>query len=144
MLGYLLLFVVFKFVYSFENTCSTCKFFIPRSNLDLGLCGMFQDKVYNNNRCSLVNNFAVHCRNNENLCGEHGFLYEPTIINKKYKYINDLYCEELITNKRSNELVEIDNDLKKVFKNMKMHNTKHLYKTRRQFNKLFKNKNKNN
>ena len=32
--------------------------------------------------------------------------------------------------------------VKRVFKNMKRHNTKRIYKTTRQFNKLFKNKNR--
>jgi hypothetical protein len=139
MLSYILLFTVLKLVYSFENSCSTCKFFIPRKTPELGLCSMFQDKVYKTNSCSsLINNFAVHCRNNENLCGNPGFLYEPTIINKKYKYINALHCEEFILNKQTNELVEIDKELKYVFKRMKWHNTKRVYETRRQFNKLFK------
>ena len=143
MLQYLLIIVFFNLAYSFENSCLTCKFFIPRSNLDLGLCGMFQDKIYNNNQGTLVNNFAVHCRNNQHLCGEPGFLYEPTIIDKKYKYINALHCEEFILSKRTNELVEIDNDLKRVFKKMKRHNTKRFYKPTMQFKKVFKNKPKN-
>jgi hypothetical protein len=61
-------------IYGFEQLCSNCKFFIPHQyNSDLGLCNIFKEKSINNN---LIKNFAIHCRNNETLCGKSGFLYE--------------------------------------------------------------------
>jgi hypothetical protein len=65
-------------VCSFTPQCSTCKHFIPDNEKPVfGLCNMFQDTVYFNNAKTLVRNLAIHCRNNENLCGKAGFLYEP-------------------------------------------------------------------
>jgi hypothetical protein len=143
MLGCLLMFALLNLAFSFEKSCSTCKFFISKKNPDLGLCSIFQDRIYNNNtnRGALIHNFAIHCRNNENLCGESGFLHETNVVDKKYKYIKYLHCEELISNKSTTELTEIDIELKKVCKIMIRHNTKRIYKTKHLLN-LFKNKNK--
>ena len=77
------LFMLINSVYSFKPSCSTCKFFIPNNDKpDLGLCNMFQDKLYNKDNSVLVKNMAAHCRRDENLCGESGFLHESNKTNE--------------------------------------------------------------
>ena len=107
MLSYLLLLSYVCLVFSFEPPCYSCKFYIPhKSNPDLGLCKVFRDYVNLNNKDVLVNNLALHCRNNENLCGKAGFLYESSDIDNKitddYEELKNRCCGEV------NETQEIE------------------------------------
>jgi hypothetical protein len=139
---YFLLFAS-QLVYGFKPSCSSCKHFIASSlKPDLGLCNMFQDSTYVNNKCILVKNLAVHCRNNENLCGKDGHLYESNDkINKKfenYEYIKSFCSSEFIEETDLEELEKIEKELIDVFQKMRRHNTKMIYKTPQQLQKLFK------
>ena len=75
MISYLLILSCYLgYIYAFKPLCSSCKFYTPHKlNKQLGLCELFKENGLNNIR---LNNFASHCRNNENLCGKSGFLYE--------------------------------------------------------------------
>lgn len=148
MLTFVLLFTIFNIINSYEPSCSSCKFFISNpNNNDLGLCSMFNDKLYLNNGVFLMKNLASHCRNNENLCGKSGFLYEPVSENKEtenYEYIKKLYCEEIINDKTLDELEDIEKEMVEVFHKMRRHNTRRIYKSSQELYKrlykLFKNK----
>ena len=65
-MNYLLFFCFIQFVYSFEPSCTTCKFFIPNSlNTNMGLCRLFQENIYDDKKNEyIVNNVALICRNN--------------------------------------------------------------------------------
>jgi hypothetical protein len=141
MISYLLLISSIGLIYAFDPPCSTCKFFIPHKvNPDLGLCGMIQDKIYLNNNEFMVKNLALHCRNNENLCGKSGFLHESNYNSKveNYEYIQSLCCGELTDEKDLEELEQIEKDLVDIFQKMRKHNTKKIYKTSKEIYKLFK------
>jgi len=81
-------FITFAYFAS-VNPCISCKHFLPhnRGIDDLGLCIIFKG------------NFAQHCRNDKNLCGKTGFLYEA----KNDKNINHKYILE-----QHNETPELD------------------------------------
>lgn len=132
-------------IYAFEPSCKTCKYFIPNEidpTTDLGLCKMFQDKVYYDNTDVLFKNLAIHCRNNENLCGKSGFLYEPinsySEILGKYENMEDLCSSEFIDQKDLEELEKIERDILEIFQKMRKHNTMRIYKTSKDIYKLFK------
>lgn len=66
--------------------CNTCKWFIPNINDDYGKCKMFGENLFldkkeilnkNEEKYNLIiHNYAKHCRENENQCGEKGYFYE--------------------------------------------------------------------
>ena len=74
-------------IYAKNNQCTNCKHFIPHKNnkiVTLGLCRMFGNKVSINDNSKksekILYNFAQHCRDDENLCGKNGSLYEGLAI----------------------------------------------------------------
>lgn len=143
MLSYLLLLSYFCLVLTFEPSCYSCKFYIPhKSNPDLGLCKIFRDYVNLNKKDILVNNLAVHCRNNENLCGKSGFLYEDNNsidkeIPDQYEELKNRCCGEV---NETDEIEELEREFFEVFQKIKKHNKKRLYNTSKDLYKLFKQK----
>jgi hypothetical protein len=135
---------------AFEPPCSSCKFYIPnkKENLELGLCKMFTTNVSpKSDRIEPLPNFAIHCRNNENLCGKSGFLYEkaesdpesgvdPQLINE-YEDLKNRCCGEV---NEEDELEQLERDFFEVFQKIKKHNRKRIYKTSQDLYKLFKKK----
>jgi len=128
------------------HSCSSCKWFIPdkKGLNDYGLCKMFKNKYgyeYNNKE-NVVYELANRCRNNENMCGRKGFLFEPiyndelfanfeesnhdffeteeykTIseLLEEYDYINNKCCGEV---NESDELENIERDLMNILKRLK-------------------------
>lgn len=144
MLSYILLFSCMALVFSYEPSCSSCKYFIPhfKNNNDLGLCKMFKTTPYPDTNI-LISNFAVHCRNDENLCGKTGNFYEPDseIIQKNffndYEELNNRCCGEV---NEKDELEELEKEFFELFQKIKKHNTKRIYKTSKDLYKLFKKK----
>jgi hypothetical protein len=144
MLLYLLLLSFVSNIFSYEPSCSTCKFFIPHvnGNKELGLCKMSKNTPYLDKNV-IVYDFALHCRNNENLCGNSGFLYEPDdeTIKKDfiddYEELNNRCCGEV--NER-NEIEELERDFFELFQKIKKHNTRRIYKSTKDLYKLFKKK----
>jgi hypothetical protein len=144
---------------AFDPPCSSCKFYIPnkKEHLELGLCKMFTTNVSpKSNTIETLPNFAIHCRNNENLCGKSGFLYEKAesdnknsniepdpesgfereIINE-YEDLKNRCCGEV---NEEDELEQLERDFFEVFQKIKKHNRKRLYKTSQELYKLFKKK----
>ena len=62
-----------------ESPCSSCKWFIPHNREDLGLCGLYKTTYQILGVKMTIHEFAEHCRNNESLCGNEGYMYEPII-----------------------------------------------------------------
>lgn len=135
-------------VYGFKPSCSTCKFFVPNNNNpELGLCTMFQDKVYNKENNVLVKNMAAHCRRDENLCGETGFLYEPDKTNQSeqvkermenYEYVKGICSGEFVEEDDLTKLEQLELDMITAFQKMRRHNKKIIYKNFKNMYKLLK------
>jgi hypothetical protein len=156
MLPYLLLLSFISIILSFEPPCSSCKHFISNNKgaLDLGLCKMFTNKLSLKGDDVALPNFARHCRNDEQLCGKIGFLYEPAnnngtetasstisadereIINE-YEDLKNRCCGEV---NEDNELEQLEREFFEVFQKIKRHNRKRVYKTSQELYKLFKKK----
>ena len=148
MLSYTILFSLFTALLAFEPPCSSCKYFIPnqKGSLDLGLCKMFTTKVYPKEGSVSLPNFAVHCRNDEHLCGKYGYLHEPVsenhveIITKylkeeekqdpklvnEYEDLKNRCCGEV--NERE-ELEQLERDFFDIYQKIKSYNTKRIYKS---------------
>jgi hypothetical protein len=147
MLFVYLLFLSIVLVKSFTPSCQTCKFFIPsKINDNLGQCTMFQDTVYDDKQqVRLQKNLAIHCRNDENLCGKSGYLYESIEKEeyakkfKNYQYIKKLCGDDFVEETNLDELERIERDLIDVFQKMRRHNLKVIYNTPKTISKLFKN-----
>jgi hypothetical protein len=103
---------------------------------------MFKNTPYLDNNI-VVHDFAVYCRNNENLCGKTGYLYEINDENIKnpfedeYDELNNRCCGEV---NESYEIEQLEKDFFELFQKIKKHNTKRIYKTSRDLYKLFKKK----
>ena len=157
---------IFAFVYcifAFEPSCASCKHFIPNVKLfnDLGLCRMFKNEYYNKGASVMLPNYAVHCRENENLCGKEGVLYEP-IDTDVDKHVQDeiyeieeqafknkiLFDIDELNNKccgeinEKEEIEELEKEFGDILEQIKKHNTKNNYKTQIDLFKLFKRNNK--
>ena len=144
MLSYIIIFSWMSIIFAYEPSCTSCKYFIPnfKNNPDLGLCKMFKNVPYTDTDV-LISNFAVHCRNNENLCGKTGNFYEPDyeIINKKiyndYEELNNRCCGEVNEKYELEELEELEKEFFELFQKIKKNNTKRIYKTSKELYKLF-------
>ena len=147
MLSVYLLFLSIVLVKSLKPSCQTCKFFIPNKiNDNLGQCTMFQDTVYDDKQqVTLQKNLAIHCRNDENLCGKSGYLYEPIENHeyakkfKNYQYIKKLCGDDFVNETNLDELERIERDLIDVFQKMRRHNLRAIYNTPKSISKLFEN-----
>jgi predicted RNase H-like nuclease (RuvC/YqgF family) len=111
MVLYILLFFIHLTtkLYAFKPLCSQCKFFIPHKNEnpEYGFCKMFTNYHYTKEETIVMNDYARHCRKNDQQCGPNGYLFEPKnteITMKKY-----------IFNKKTeinNEISELQDKLK--------------------------------
>jgi hypothetical protein len=151
MLPYLLLAIILNYIYAFEPSCTSCKYFMPSTaGYELGLCNMFKNICYHKGQEFVFANYASHCRSNENLCGKTGFLYESTRINieNSNKLEEEILKNDLIElNNRccgevneTDEIEQLEKDFFEVFQKIKKHNKKRIYKTTQDLYKLFKNK----
>jgi hypothetical protein len=93
------------YTYSIPS-CKTCKWYIPQVNMspfckdDLGLCGFYKNKYNYNNIEVYIYEYAKHCRNNDNLCGRLGYLYESAYSSRdEYSVHNER--SESVHNERS-------------------------------------------
>ena len=99
----------------FEKPCSSCKFFISHNNnLELGLCNAFKENSLNKDD-KIIRNFAKHYRNDENLCGKFGLLYESNNNYKELIEINEqlknLCCGEVNEQEDIKEFEQIEKEL---------------------------------
>ena len=154
MLAFLLFIAIMKLTISLEPSCASCKFFIPnnRGNNELGLCKMFKNTCYHRGKEYSLPNYAIHCRDNENLCGQKGILYES--IQKINDYtngtekntaeqqfenelneLNNRCCGEV---NEKDEIEQLEKEFFEVFQKIKKHNKKQIYKTTKDLYNLFK------
>jgi hypothetical protein len=154
MLIYILVVCFLNLVYSQNKQCSSCKYFIPHinKNPDLGLCGFFKNKLYDNTNL-IIYEYAVHCRNNQRLCGNDAYFYEEIdntnnktndIDNTKmielYDNLNNICCGEVNEKNEIDEFDKLERDFFDIYKRIQKHNTKKIYKTAKDIYKLFKKK----
>jgi hypothetical protein len=167
MLPYLLLlsFLYISLQYNinaFEPSCTSCKHFIEsKINPDLGCCKMFNNFIYNvKGKEKNIYDYAVYCRNNENMCGKSGFLYEnikddenlikntnnsemsndslhEKQLSDMYEELNNRCCGEV---NEEYEIEQLEREFFDLFQKIKRYNTKRIYKTTWEIYKLFKNK----
>jgi hypothetical protein len=150
MLSYLLLLSLINLIVAFEPSCVSCKQFIPihnnKGNNDLGLCKMFKNTCYNSKgKEVIIHNFAAHCRNDENLCGKSGFLYEAknedsedvseTETENDLNELNNRCCGEV---NEKDEIEQLERDFFEIFQRIKKFNKKRIYSTSKDLYKLFK------
>ena len=134
MIKYVLSFLWFYIIYAYEPLCSSCKYYIPhKTNSNLGLCKIFKENTLNG---LSLKNYASHCRNDENLCGKSGFLYESMniVVNNTTNNIDNIFRSQV----NNNSEFEAYYKWKESFYKIKKHNTKRVYKTEKELYKLFK------
>ena len=148
-----ILFVCFmNYVYAFEKSCHSCKYFIPHlsKNPDLGVCSFFKNKPYENSNV-IVYDYAVHCRNSNRLCGKDAYFYEKndnekndinnydkTQFVESYEKINNSCCGEVNEKNEIDELEKLEKEFFDVYQKIKKHNTQKMYNTAKDLYKLFK------
>jgi len=86
-----------------KRLCKNCKWFIPHKNPDMseyGLCKIFKNVIPDKNGERIIYDYADHCRINDDMCGETGYLFEPknlflqnllNEIDKKMKILQNKY-----------------------------------------------------
>lgn len=124
-ISYIILLSLLKAFFSLENSCKNCKFYIPTligNNPNLGLCKIFKETPYVDKNIT-IHNFAIHCRNDESLCGKDGIFYEPNI-----NYINDIIDDNTNNHDENDEVEIIKKEFFEVLLKMKKYNTKKIYK----------------
>ena len=133
MLFFITIITLLQFISAFEPSCLSCKHFIPNVKIfdDLGLCNMFKEVSTYKDKRYVLSNYAVHCRENENLCGKSGFLYEPKNEPKDESRDDKFY-------KEVSETEQLEKDFFEVLQKIKRHNTKKIYNTTKDLYKLFK------
>lgn len=142
MISYFFILCCLYCIYAFEPSCHTCKFYIPhKTNSQLGLCDLFRERGLGG---VLLKNLATHCRNDENLCGKSGFLYESIDGNKKVidvaEQLGNMCCGEVNEKNEIEEYENMERELFDILQKIKKHNTKRIYKTSLELYKLFKRK----
>jgi hypothetical protein len=114
-------------IYAQNKQCANCKHFIPHKNnkiVSLGLCRMFGNKVSINDNIKksekIIYNFAQHCREDENLCGKNGSLYEGIAITINVEPKKNDTAHNIPENKPSimdDEMKKLINDYYKFLRN---------------------------
>lgn len=128
---------------AFDLYCKNCKNYIEnKQNQDLSCCRMFKNISYEKGNEKVTYDYAVHCRNDENLCGKNAFLYdenilkeEEVILEDRYEELNNRCCGEV---NEQYELEQLERDFFELFQKMKRYNTKKIFKTTKDLYKLFK------
>ena len=146
MLSYLLLLSLINIIFAYEPSCVSCKWFIGNKNLnaDLGLCKMFKES-YSFNDNVIKYNYAVHCRNDEKLCGKSGFLYEvkdgvsldvsETEIMNDYDELKNRCCGEV---NEKDEIEQLEKEFFEIFQRIKKYNKKRIFSASKDLYKFFR------
>lgn len=117
--------------------CSSCRWFMPSiMGTQYGLCKLYK---YKSKKNEVIYEFAEFCRNDENMCGKEGLLYDKKSSNKfnlkteddeyideifdKYYELNNRGCGEVNEN---SELEEIEEEFAYLF--LKIKNVLEKYK----------------
>ena len=165
MLFFIIIIALLQYTLTFEPSCSSCKHFFPNVKIfdDLGLCKMFKNvSTYKGKELSLLN-YAIHCRENENLCGKSGFLYEAKYTIDKnqlneinsnininiddadqtfknnflfeFAELNNRCCGEI---NEKDEIEELEKEFTEIYHKIQKHNKKNIYNKNKDLYKLFK------
>jgi NifU-like protein involved in Fe-S cluster formation len=142
-----------NYVYAYEKTCSSCKYFIPHlgKKPELGVCRFFKNKPYENSN-RIVYDYAVHCRNDAKLCGSEANFYvkiddvkiddvnndDSTTFVEAYENLNNSCCGEVNEKNEIDELEKLEKEFFEVYQKIKKHNTQRIYNTAKDLYKLFK------
>jgi hypothetical protein len=146
MLFYILLLTIINYSISFNPDCASCKWFIPhkKENTDYGLCGFYKNKYDLLGKDMTIYEFATHCRNNESMCGEKGYMYEPNDetynettkeLKSKMEELSNRCCGEV---NETSEIEQLEKDMFEIMQKIKRHNKKYIYRTTNSLYKLFK------
>jgi hypothetical protein len=146
MLFYILLLAAVNYSFSFNPSCSSCKWFIPqkKDNNDYGLCGFYKNKYDLLEGNITIYEFATHCRKNESMCGEKGYMYEPNDatyqettneLKTQYEELSNRCCGEV---NETTEIEQLEKEMFEIMQKIRKHNTKYIYKRSRDLYKLFK------
>jgi hypothetical protein len=142
----LFIFCLFNIVSSnkvINPSCNSCKWFLPNikgsvSGLnynDYGLCKMFKNDFDCNGNKVTIYDFAMHCRHNEDQCGENGVFYEnyttsdidykneiQKLINE-YNDVSNSFSGEV---NEKNDIEDIEKDLFFILQKLKKFNKKQI------------------
>ena len=141
LLCFLYLSALFTSCTSYNPACTSCKWFIPhqRENNDYGLCGFYRNVYSVKGEEKIVYEFASHCRNNETMCGERGFMYEPAEkireYRNKYEELANRCCGEV---NETAEIEQLEREMFELMQKIKKHNTRTIYRTTKDLYKLFR------
>lgn len=149
MISFFILCILFYSINAFEPPCSSCKYFIPHNRHieELGLCKMFTNISYNNNKSSAMPNYAYHCRTNENLCGSQGYLFEhkdcenkkaELELQKELVELNNRCCGEV---NETDEIEKLEKEFFEIFQKIKKHNKRKIYRRSQELYKFFRRNN---
>ena len=139
MLFFITIIALLKFISAFAfkaqsspPLCSSCKHFIPNVKIfdDLGLCKMFNEISTHKGKQYTLSNYAIHCRENENLCGKAAHLFEPKETPEVLKKSEEI--------KETDESEELEREIFDMLQKIKRHNKKKIYNTTKDLYKLFK------
>lgn len=145
-------------IVAFVPPCTLCKnFSLPKDgNIEYGLCKIFKNKFQCDGNEVEMFDYAVHCRQNEKLCGNNAFLFEPIVNNNNNNNINDndddKFDKEFEDNmnelnnrccgevNETYEIEQLEKEFFELFQKMKKYNKKRIYKTAKDLYKLFRRK----
>jgi len=141
MLSIMLMLITMNCIVAFNPLCSSCKWFIPdkMEKNDYGLCGFYKKEYNIKGENHVIYEYAIHCRNNEDMCGKDGINYEKSEIMNEiesdYNEINNRCCGEV---NEKNDIETMEKELFDVLQRIKKHNIQMFYKREKDFFKLFK------
>lgn len=133
--------ILVQCIYAEPPSCLSCKWVIPhpRGNIGYQLCGFYKNRYDIKGKETIIYEFASHCRSNESMCGNDGYMYEeanakandsPLAITEESQ--SKCSCES------SAEMEQLEREMFEMFQKIKKHNTKQLYKTTKDLYKLFR------
>jgi hypothetical protein len=104
-----------------KKLCINCKWFIPNKDpnmKDYGLCKIYKNVLPDKNGERIIYDYAIHCRINENMCGETGYMFDPLNddlvdekiknFQKQYDELNERFSVEIM---EKSEIKEIEGEM---------------------------------
>ena len=131
MLLSIILLTIMTAVTSYEPLCSSCKWFLPNKNgnVDYGFCKMNKNSIPNRNSNIVMYDYAKHCRNNDNLCGKSGYLFEENKLNSLVNFDNTNSKKKYNVNEGYYNINEkqYNKEIQQMLKRCKKHNIQNVY-----------------
>ena len=125
-------FLFFYYIYSVIGaietlpSCTKCKWFVPHKLgvEDYGLCKLHKNtySLRKNMEVSIYE-YAKHCRDNQNMCGKEGYLYdEASDDDNEYQYQN-----QNVNMSHDDDDAKKDEDIRKTLKMIEKFNKRRYY-----------------